>query len=54
MGNIDFNLNFKKWLETSVVFDPKQKPKEDWNWEGSPGKIGVSPKKNPIGVKKKK
>lgn len=54
-------LNFKEWLSkkiemcgTGVVFDPKQKPKEDWNWEGSPGKTGISPKAWPVGYKPKK
>lgn len=50
------NFSFKDWLEmcgTGVVFDPKQKPKEDWNWQGAPGKTGVSPKQDPIKKKKK-
>lgn len=49
-------LDFKKWLEmvgTYVVYDKKQKPKEDWNYEGAAGKLAVSPKENPIGIKKK-
>jgi hypothetical protein len=56
---MQINLNFKNWLQleiagaTSVVFDPKKKSR-DWNWEGSPGTTGVSPKENPIGVKNKK
>ena len=58
------NLDFYQWFYsdkedahemagTGAVFDPKQKPKEDWNWEGAPGKTGVSPSKGPI-IKKKK
>lgn len=52
-------LDFRKWLEmvgTGVVFDPTQKPKEDWNWWGAPGKTAVSPKEDPIKhwVEKKK
>lgn len=48
-------LEFKTWLEmvgemvgTGVVYDPSQKPKEDWNWWGAPGKTAVSPKEGPI------
>jgi hypothetical protein len=39
---------------TSVVYDPRVKSKEDWNYEGSPGSTGVSPKEWPIGFKPKR
>jgi hypothetical protein len=53
------DLDFKNWINevsgaTGAAFDPKQKPKEDWNWEGAPGKTGVCPKKGPIKVKNDK
>lgn len=54
---MEINLDFKKWLvsevggATGAVFDPFQKSR-DWNWEGAPGSIGVSPKEGPIGAKK--
>lgn len=52
MDNIEL-LQFSKWMQsemagTGAIYDPKQKPKEDWNWQGAVGKIGVSPKKGPI------
>lgn len=52
-------LNFKHWIAqeiagaTGVVGDTKQKS-NDWNWEGAPGKTGVSPKEDPIGCKPRK
>jgi hypothetical protein len=53
--NNNTDLNFKNWLAemvgTNAIFDPKKKPKEDWNWQGTPGSTGVSPKKGPIKVK---
>ena len=49
--------NFKEFLEmcgaTGVIYD-KTKPKEDWNWEGTPGKNVVSPSKDPIKNKNEK
>jgi hypothetical protein len=51
--NNNIDLKFGDWFtemsgSTGAVFDPKQKPKEDWNWQGTPGTTGVSPKKGPI------
>lgn len=51
-------LEFEKWFvkemaATGVVFNPKIKPKEDWNYEGTPGSTGVTPKKGPIKSNKK-
>ena len=49
-------MNFKKWLEmcgTGAIYDPKVKPKEDFNWWGAVGKQGVSPKKGPINASRK-
>lgn len=53
-------LIFKQWLQqqegTDVVYNPKIKVKRhsDWNYEGSPGLTGVSPKEWPVGFKPKK
>jgi hypothetical protein len=53
-------LDFKTWLEmmgsTGAIYDPSEKPEEDWNWQGAPGKTAVSPKEDPIKhwVKKRK
>lgn len=39
-------LTFKQWLEmmgsTGAIYDGS-KSSEDWNWQGAPGKTGVSP-----------
>lgn len=58
---MEINLDFKKWLNlegiagaTGAVYDSNKKSR-DWNWEGAAGVIsGVSPKEDPIGIKKKK
>lgn len=38
-------MEFRKWLaemmgSTGAIYDPKQKPKEDWNWQGAVGNLG--------------
>lgn len=44
-------LNFKQWLEmmgsTGAIYDGS-KSSEDWNWQGAPGKVGVTPKQGPV------
>lgn len=44
-------LDFKQWIEmagsTGAVFDPHVRSR-DWNWLGSPGTTGVTPKEGPI------
>ncbi len=45
--------NTNEMAATGVVYDPRVKPKQDWNYEGVPGSTGVSPKEWPIGFKPK-